>query len=165
MNDKSLGVAASPPGLRPFGAEPAAQSQAEPLVPNAGPAIKPLHEAAAAYVKRSGAVGRPRQFPSLKSAPLGIRTTPELREALEIAAANNRRTLTQEVEHRLLRSFSDTGLSLADAAAAAIRRTVEEALASAMSGSAQDAQRLDPEGAPARSREAGDATPSTGQFS
>ena len=29
------GVPASPSGLRPFGAEPAAQSQAEPLVPNA----------------------------------------------------------------------------------------------------------------------------------
>lgn len=32
---ESIGVAATPPGLRPFGAEPAAQSQAEPLVPNA----------------------------------------------------------------------------------------------------------------------------------
>jgi hypothetical protein len=33
---EGLGVPAAPSGLRPFGAEPAAQSQAEPLVPNAG---------------------------------------------------------------------------------------------------------------------------------
>lgn len=32
---QDMGVAASPPGLCPFGVEPAAQSQAEPLVPNA----------------------------------------------------------------------------------------------------------------------------------
>lgn len=37
--------------------------------------------------------------------------------------------------------------------------------ASAMSGSAQDAQRLDPEGAPARSAESGDAQPSSSEDS
>ena len=32
--ENNQGVAATPPGLRPSGAEPAAQSQAKPLVPN-----------------------------------------------------------------------------------------------------------------------------------
>lgn len=35
IRPQDLGVPASPSGLRPFGVEPAAQSQAEPLVPNA----------------------------------------------------------------------------------------------------------------------------------
>ena len=42
-----------------------------------------------------------------KQSPLNMRTTRELRERLEGAAADSGRSLTQEVEHRLKQSFSD----------------------------------------------------------
>lgn len=42
-----------------------------------------------------------------KRVPLNMRATRELRKALEKAAANSGRSLAQEVEHRLERSFSE----------------------------------------------------------
>lgn len=52
--------------------------------------------------------GRPRHGVHLKSAPVGIRTDPALRQMLEDAAAYNGVSLTCEVERRLKASFETT---------------------------------------------------------
>lgn len=58
--NKGLGVAAAtqPPGLRPSGVEPAAPSQAEPLVPNAAVTQADREAAAALYGERRTPNGR-----------------------------------------------------------------------------------------------------------
>jgi hypothetical protein len=49
--------------------------------------------------------GRPRDGEAIKLAPLNMRTSPELRTKIEEAADANGRSLTQEVERRLITSF------------------------------------------------------------
>lgn len=50
-------------------------------------------------------VGRPAERESAKLAPLNMRTSPQLRAQIEEAADKNGRSLTQEVERRLMTSF------------------------------------------------------------
>lgn len=50
-------------------------------------------------------VGRPAEREAAKLAPLNMRTSPQLREQIEQAATVNGRSLTQEVERRLITSF------------------------------------------------------------
>ncbi len=52
-----------------------------------------------------GRVGRPAERESAKLAPLNMRTSPQLRAQIERAADDNGRSLTQEVERRLMTSF------------------------------------------------------------
>jgi hypothetical protein len=54
---------------------------------------------------RKHAGGRPPEGAETKLAPLNMRTTPELRARIEEAAAQSGRSLTQEVERRLLTTF------------------------------------------------------------
>lgn len=51
--------------------------------------------------------GRPRQGVEVKRAPLNMRTSPVTRSRLESAAEANGWSLTQEVEHRLERTFAE----------------------------------------------------------
>ncbi len=58
-------------------------------------------------------MGRPRLPPEKRKRPsMGFRPTPELRGKLENAAATSGLSLTQEVERRLERSFSDSDARL-----------------------------------------------------
>ncbi|WP_294211386.1 hypothetical protein [uncultured Sphingomonas sp.] len=50
-------------------------------------------------------VGRPAEGKAAKNAPLNMRTSPDLRAKIEAAADANGRSLTQEVERRLITSF------------------------------------------------------------
>ena len=47
----------------------------------------------------------PKRFGITKTAPLSMRTTPELREKIESAAKKSGRSLVQEVEYRVIQSF------------------------------------------------------------
>jgi len=49
--------------------------------------------------------GRPREGRELKATPLSVKTTPELRQRVEIAARASRWSITKEVEFRLNLSF------------------------------------------------------------
>lgn len=64
---------------------------------------------------KQNAGGRPRHGDAVKSAPIGIRTDPALRARLEEAAQANSRSLTKEIETRLIASFdSDQAISPGD---------------------------------------------------
>ncbi|RYG86879.1 MAG: hypothetical protein EON58_21230 [Alphaproteobacteria bacterium] len=56
--------------------------------------------------------GRPRLSPGQKRQQIGVRTSPSLKTALEAAAAANCRSVAQEAEWRLERSFADADLRL-----------------------------------------------------
>lgn len=56
--------------------------------------------------KRKNVGGRPRQGEQVKRAPLNLRTDPRLRERIEDAADSHGWSLTQEVETRLISSFT-----------------------------------------------------------
>lgn len=60
--------------------------------------------------KSSG--GRPRHGEQVKSVPIGIRTSPELRSLIEQAAASRKVSMTQEIERRLEQSFESGDLPL-----------------------------------------------------
>src|SRR5262245_30426832 len=62
--------------------------------------------------KKKSRGGRPRKAPIAagEKVQIGVRITPEIRKRLETAIAANGRSLTQEAEHRIERSFSDEGL-------------------------------------------------------
>lgn len=58
----------------------------------------------------AGRGGRPTEHGEVKNAPVSFRTTPEFRHKLEKAAEKEGRSLAQEMEQRLIRTFAEDDL-------------------------------------------------------
>lgn len=162
-SEEEMGVPASPSGLRPFGAEPASQSQAEPLVPNAAWAefqtFRVQCADAARPILRTLGSGWP-VLETYANAEYWAGWNAAIMHAASIAEGRHRCWQ----ESTLGSSQPCDDISACEDIAAAIRYQIHRRpcasrpLASGMSAEGQDAERLGAEPAsPARSEAEGDA--------
>ena len=86
--------------------------------------------------------GRPAHFPGeTKTAAIAVRTAPSVRDALKRAAEENGRSITKEVEYRLLKLFDDEMVAgKLDEIMSAIKTLTAQGMSAGTAETAQQAQ-------------------------